>query len=47
VAGPGGWADEVGAEREVVRQAVAGQLTTGWPPWMNAMIDAGRIRLAG
>jgi hypothetical protein len=46
-AGPGGAAGEAGAERDLVRQAITSQLTTDWPPWMNAMIDAGRVRLAG
>ena len=46
-AGPGRAAEEPGPERELVRQAIASQLTTDWPPWMNAMIEAGRVRLAG
>src|SRR6266849_4576744 len=45
--GSGGTADEAGSERDLVRQAITSQLTTDWPPWMNAMIDAGRVRLAG
>lgn len=47
MARPGGWADDGGAEREIVRQAIASQLTADWPPWMNAMIQAGRIRQTG
>jgi len=30
-----------------VRQAIASQLTADWPPYMQQMIDTGRIRLAG
>ncbi len=45
--GSGGAADEAGSERDLVRQAIACQLTTDWPAWMNAMIGAGRVRLAG
>lgn len=40
-------ADDGGAEREIVRQAIASQLAADWPPWMNAMIQVGRIRPAG
>lgn len=44
---PSGSADDGGAEREIVRQAIASQLAADWPPWMNAMIQAGRIRHGG
>jgi hypothetical protein len=47
-ADPYAWADKGGgAERKVVRQVIATQLAADWPPWMNAMIKAGRIRHAG
>lgn len=45
--GPGGRAEDDGAEREAVRQVIVGQLATDWPTWMNAMIEDGRIRHAG
>jgi hypothetical protein len=45
-AGPGESDDERGTEREVVRQAIAGQLAADWPSWMNALIEAGRVRQA-
>jgi hypothetical protein len=34
------------AERQFIRQMIAGQLAADWSPWMNAMIQAGRIRHA-
>ena len=34
------------AERELVRQAIARTLTADWPPYLQQLIDTGRIRLA-
>ena len=42
--GSGGAADEAGSERDLVRQAIACQLTTDWPAWMNAMIGRASCR---
>jgi hypothetical protein len=35
------------AERRLVRQAITGKLAAGWPPYMQQIIEAGRISLAG
>ena len=45
--GPDGEQEATDAERELVRQAIASQLTADWPPYMQQLIDTGRIRLAG
>jgi hypothetical protein len=45
-AGPDGEQESAGAERELVRQAIASQLTAGWPPYLQQLINTGRIRLA-
>ncbi len=34
-------------ERELVRQAIASKLDADWPPYMQQIINAGHIRLAG
>jgi hypothetical protein len=47
LAGPGGEEEATDAERQLVRQAIASRLTADWPPYMQQMIDTGRIRLAG
>ena len=46
-AGPHGEQESADAERELVRQAIASQLTTDWPPYLQQLINTGRIRLAG
>ena len=46
-AGPDGEQESADAERELVRQAIASQLTADWPPYLQQLIDTGRIRLAG
>jgi hypothetical protein len=47
LAGPDGEEEATDAERQLVRQAIASKLTTDWPPYMQQLIDTGRIRLAG
>jgi len=47
LAGPDGEEEATDAERQLVRHAIASKLTAGWPPYMQQMIDTGRIRLAG
>ena len=47
LAWPDGEEEATGAERQLVRQAIASRLTADWPPYMQQMIDTGRIRLAG
>jgi hypothetical protein len=47
LAGPDGEQEAADAERQLVRQAIASKLTADWPPYMQQMIDTGRIRLAG
>jgi hypothetical protein len=47
LAGPDGKEEATDAERQLVRQAIASRLTADWPPYMQQMIDTGRIRLAG
>jgi len=34
-------------ERELVRQAITRQLAADWPQYMQAIIEAGRVRCAG
>jgi hypothetical protein len=46
-AGPDGEQESADAERELVRQAIASTLTADWPPYLQRLIDTGRIRLAG
>jgi hypothetical protein len=46
-AGPAGEQESADAERELVRQAIASQLTADWPPYIQQLINTGRIRLAG
>jgi len=45
--GPDGQEEATNAERQLVRQAIASQLTADWPPYMQQMIDTDRTRLAG
>jgi hypothetical protein len=45
--GPDGEEEATDAERQLVRQAIASKLTTDWPPYIQQVIDAGRIRLVG
>ena len=44
--GPDGQEEATDAERQLVRQAIASQLTADWPPYMQQLIDTGRIRFA-
>jgi len=46
-AGPDGEQEAADAERQLVRQAIASQLTTDWPPYLQQLINTGRIRIAG
>lgn len=34
-------------ELELVRQTITAQLATDWPPYMQSIIDAGRVSVAG
>ena len=45
--GPGGEEKPAEPEREAVRQALATSLTADWPPYIQGMIDTGRLRQAG
>ncbi len=47
VIGPAAAEDSADAERELVRQAITRQLTADWRPYMQGIIDAGRVRRAG
>lgn len=44
--GADGEEEATDAERQLVRQAIASKLTADWPPYMQQMIDTGRIHLA-
>jgi hypothetical protein len=44
--GPSGAEEATVAERELVRQALATSLTADWPPYIQGMIDSGRLRIA-
>ena len=44
---PGGVQESAEAERRLVRQAITGKLAADWPPYMQQIINAGHIRLAG
>ena len=45
--GPDGEEKPAESEREAVRQALATSLTADWPPYIQHMIDTGRLRQAG
>ena len=45
--GPDGEQEATDAERELERQAIARALTADWPPYLQQLVDTGRIRLAG
>ena len=47
VAGPEGAQEAAETGRELVRQAIASKLDTDWPPYMQQIMNAGHIRLAG
>jgi hypothetical protein len=47
LAGPDGVQEATGAERDLVRHAITAKLTADWPPYMQQIIDADRIRRAG
>jgi len=47
LAGPGGVYETAEAERRLVRQAITGTLAADWPPYMQQIIEAGHISLAG
>jgi hypothetical protein len=44
---PGGVQEAAEAERRLVRQAITGKLAADWPPYMQQIINAGSISLAG
>jgi hypothetical protein len=44
--GPDGEEEATDSERQLVRQAIASKLTADWPPYLQQMIDTGRIHLA-
>lgn len=44
---PGGVQEAAEAERRLVRQAITGKLADDWPPYMQQIIEAGHISLAG
>ena len=43
----GGTGEAAGDDRELVRQAIARQLVADWPPYMQGIVDADRLRSAG
>jgi hypothetical protein len=45
--GPDGEEEATDVERELVRQVIARQLTADWPPYLQQLIDTGRVRIAG
>jgi hypothetical protein len=45
--GPDGEEKPAESEREAVRQALATSLTADWPPYIQDMIDTGRLRQTG
>jgi hypothetical protein len=47
LAGPDGAEEATHAERQLVRHAIASRLIADWPPYLQQMIDTGRIRLTG
>ena len=47
LAGPGGVQEAAEAERRLVRKAITGKLADDWPPYMQQIIEAGHISLAG
>jgi hypothetical protein len=40
-------AEDATHERELVRQAIAHRLATDWPPYMQSLVNARRVRAAG
>jgi hypothetical protein len=47
IVGPEGAQEAAETGRGLVRQAIASRLAADWPPYMQRIIDAGHIRLAG
>ncbi len=43
----GGTHEAADDDRELVRQAITQQLAADWPPYMQSIIDAGRLHAAG
>jgi hypothetical protein len=47
LSGPGDVQETAETERQLVRQAITDKLAADWPPYMQRIISAGRVRLAG
>lgn len=47
IIGPNGTEEATEAERGLVRQAIASKLAADWPPYLQQLIDSGKIHLAG
>ena len=47
LAGPGDAQERAETERRLVRQAITGKLAADWPPYLQQIISAGHVRLAG